>query len=96
MTEYILLAIIMVFIYFVLIRNRPTPKSDWESLPTLSEYQGLKKSKNELGVQCCQYCGHTETVERTLNSEKENFDKTKYYHACTSCKIVLWRSQTQL
>ncbi len=94
MTEYILLAIIMLFIYFVLIRSKPAPKSDWETLPTLPEYQKIKKSKNEQGKQCCQYCGHTETVERALNSEKENADNTKFYHACTGCRVVLWRSQT--
>ena len=94
MTEYILLAIIMVFIYFVLIRNRPAPKSDWETLPTLAEYKKVKKTENEQGELCCQYCGHTETVQRELNSDKENADKTKFYHACTQCKVVLWRSQT--
>ncbi len=95
MTEYILLVIIMVFIYFVLIRNRTTPKTDWETLPTLPEYQQIKKAKDHKGELCCQYCGHSETVQRALQSDKENSDKTKFYHACTQCKVVLWRTQSQ-
>lgn len=93
MLEYIIIAIIMVFLYFVLIRNRSTPKTDWESLPSLEEYKKLKKTHTEQGDVCCQYCGHQETIERSLNSEKENPEKNKFYHACTSCKVVLWRSQ---
>ncbi|PKG37591.1 hypothetical protein [Psychromonas sp. Urea-02u-13] len=95
MTEYIMLAIIMVFMYFVLIRNKSTPKTDWESLPSLTEYQKTKKSSSEQGKLCCQHCGHHETIERSLNSEKENPTKNKFYHACTCCKVVLWRSQRQ-
>ncbi|WP_022941310.1 hypothetical protein [Psychromonas hadalis] len=91
MVEYMILAVIMAVLYFVLIKNRPADKSDWETLPTLPEYQKVKKTKNEQGELCCQYCGNTETVERPLNSEKENIHKTKFYHACTSCKVILWR-----
>lgn len=93
MTEYIILAIIMVFIYFVLIRNKPTPKTDWETLPSLDQYQKLKKTHTEQGELCCQYCGHQETVERALNSDTENPQKNKFYHACTACKVVLWRTE---
>ncbi|PKF63721.1 hypothetical protein CW745_02435 [Psychromonas sp. psych-6C06] len=93
MTEYILLAIIMVFIYFVLIRNKPAPKTDWEGLPTLPEYKEIEKTTTSEGELCCQYCGHTETIERSLNSEKENPNKNKFYHACTNCKVILWRSE---
>ena len=93
MTEYIILAVIMVILYFVLIKNRPEEKTDWETLPTLPEYQKIKKAKNDQGELCCQYCGHTETVERALNSEKENLHKTKFYYACTGCKVILWRGE---
>ena len=93
MTEYFILIIIMLVIYFVLIRNRATPKSDWESLATLEEYKKVAGANNAEGQLCCQYCGHLETVQRVLNSEKENADKSKFYHACTSCKVILWRSE---
>ena len=93
MTEYILLAIIMIFIYYVLVRNKPKPKTDWETLPSFQEYQKLDKSNTDAGDLCCQYCGNQETVQRALNSEKENPQKDKFYHACTSCKVVLWRCQ---
>lgn len=95
MTEYILLIIIMLFIYFVLVRNRAPAKTDWETLPLLLEYQKIEKAKNPEGTLCCQYCGHTETIKRALNSEKENPAQNKYYHACTKCKVVLWRSEEQ-
>tara|TARA_R110001583_G_scaffold112917_6_gene263168 strand:- start:57235 stop:57519 length:285 start_codon:yes stop_codon:yes gene_type:complete len=93
MTEYIILAIIVVFIYFVLIKNKPVRKTDWETLPDLTAYQALEKSKDKEGILCCQYCGHQEMVERALNDEKENPQKNKFYHACTQCKVVLWRSE---
>ncbi|GLS91604.1 hypothetical protein GCM10007916_26730 [Psychromonas marina] len=93
MTEYIIIAIIMVFIYFVLVRNRPAAKTDWESLPTLSEYQKIPKAHNSAATLCCQYCGHTEMIKRVLNSKKENASQKKHYHACTKCKVILWRSE---
>lgn len=94
MTEYIMLVIIMIFIYFVLIRNKPAPKTDWETLPTLPEYQKIKKSSNEQGDICCQYCASTEIIKRSLKSKQENPDKTKFYNVCTACNVILWRSQT--
>lgn len=94
MTEYIILAIIMVFIYYVLIRHKPVRKTDWETLPELEKYQKIKKSHNEQGELCCQHCGHQEIRQRTLQSKKENPQENKFYHACTRCKVVLWRSQT--
>ena len=93
MTEYIILALIMVFIYFVLIRNRPASKTDWETLPTLEKYQKQAKSTNTEGILCCQHCGHIETVEKVLISKKENPKNNKCYNACTNCKVILWRSE---
>ncbi|WP_028864893.1 hypothetical protein [Psychromonas aquimarina] len=93
MTEYLILFAIIAVIYFVLIRNRPARKTDWESLPLLNEYEQQEKSHNEEGQLCCCYCGATEMVERLLKSEKENPDNTKYYHACTQCKVILWRAE---
>jgi len=95
MTEYILLAIIVLFIYFVLVRNRAPVKTDWETLPLIDEYQKHEKATNPDGKLCCQYCGHTETIQRVLNSEKENPLQTKHYHACVNCKVVLWRSEAK-
>lgn len=92
MSEYIILGVIVVFIYFVLIKNKPARKTDWESLPNFDEYKAIKKSHNEEGKLCCQHCGHQEMVERTLNDKKENPENNKFYHACTKCKVVLWRS----
>ncbi|WP_019614175.1 hypothetical protein [Psychromonas ossibalaenae] len=93
MTEYLILFVIIAVIYFVLIRNRPARKTDWETLPLLSEYKELEKSHNDDGQLCCRYCGASETVERLLKSEKENPDNTKHYHACTQCKVILWRTE---
>lgn len=93
MTEYIIVAIVMVFIYFVLVRNRPAAKTDWETLPTLSEYQKNPKAHNPEAILCCQHCGHTETNKRVLNSRKENPTQKKFYHACAKCKVILWRSE---
>ncbi|WP_354625612.1 hypothetical protein [Psychromonas sp. MME2] len=93
MTEYIALIMIVAIVYFVLVRNKPAPKTDWEKLPDFQEYQALEKTQNESGELCCHYCGCSETVKRPLKSEKENPDKLKFYHACTQCKVVLWRSE---
>ena len=93
MSTYLILFVIMVIIYFVLIRNKPVPKTDWETLPLLDEYKKNKKTKNEKGELCCRYCGSIKFIERSLNSSKENPHNNKYYHACTQCKVVLWRSE---
>ncbi len=92
MTDYLILIVIMAIIYFFLVRKRPAPKTDWETLPTKEEYQAQDKATNDQEQTCCIYCGHSETVQRLLNSEKENPDNSKHYHACTGCKVVLWRS----
>ena len=94
MTTYLILFAIIAVIYFVQIRNKPAPKTDWETLPLIEEYKKLEKSQNEDGELCCRYCGATEFVERLLKSPKENPDNTKYYHACTQCKVILWRSES--
>ena len=93
MTTYLILFVIIAVIYFVLIHNKPARKTDWETLPLLNEYKKLKKSQNDDGELCCRYCGSTEFVERLLKSPKENPDNTKHYHACTQCKVILWRSE---
>ncbi len=82
----------MAVIYFVLIRNKPKAKTDWETLPFLDEYEKSDDNKNDQGDLCCTHCKHSEFVTRDLQSEKENPDKTKHYHACTNCKVILWRS----
>ena len=94
MTEYIALILVVAIVYFVLVRNRPAPKTDWETLPDLLEYQALDKTKNDKGQLCCRHCGCPETVKRALQSEKENTDNSKFYHACTQCKVILWRSES--
>lgn len=91
MIDYLLLFVTIAIIYFVLVRNKPARKTDWETLPTFAEYKKKAKAKNDEGEVCCAYCGHTEMVERLLKSEKENPDNTKHYHACTNCKVILWR-----
>jgi|GEM_PF-5172148 len=93
MTEYLILFAIVALIYYVQIHNKPARKTDWETLPFLEEYKKIAKSQNEQGELCCRYCGSTTTVERLLKSVKENPNKRKYYHACTECKVVLWRSE---
>lgn len=92
MTEYIALFIIVAIIYFVLVRNKPAPKTDWETLPFLPEYRKRDNTTNEQGELCCYNCACTETVKRSLQSEKENLENNKFYHACTQCKVILWRS----
>ena len=62
MTTYLILFAIILFIYFVLVRNKPARKTDWETLPSLDEYKKLKNSQNEDGELCCRYCGSTEFV----------------------------------
>jgi hypothetical protein len=93
MSTYLILFAIVAIIYFVQIRHKPARKTDWQTLPLLDEYKKLKKSKNEAGELCCRYCGTTEFVERLLKSPKENPDNSKHYHACTQCKVILWRSE---
>ena len=93
MTEYIIVAIIMAFIYFVLIKNRPAAKTDWESLPTLSKYKKNSKATTSEGVLCCQHCAHTEIIEKTLDSKAENPEKNKFYNVCSNCKVILWRNE---
>lgn len=95
MSTYLILFAIIAVIYFVQIRNKPARKTDWETLPFLDEYKKLEKSHNEQGLLCCRYCGATETVKRSLNSPKENPNNSKYYHACTKCKVILWRSESE-
>ncbi len=94
MSTYLILFAIIAILYFVLIRNKPAPKTDWEKLPCLNEYQKLAKAKNEQGELCCRYCGSTEFVQRLLKSPKENPNNSKHYHACTQCKVILWRSES--
>lgn len=92
MSTYLILFAIIAVIYFVLVRNRPAPKSDWEQLPQLNEYKKLKKSVNADNQPCCRFCGNSEINKRLLQSKKENPDNTKHYHACAACRRVLWRS----
>ena len=94
MTEYLILFAIVALIYYVQIHKKPARKTDWETLPFLEEYKKLEKSENEDGKLCCRYCGCTEIVERLLRSPKENPNKSKHYHACTRCKVILWRSES--
>lgn len=95
MSTYLILFATIAIIYYFLIHKKPARKTDWESLPVLDEYQKMQKSTNEQGKLCCRYCGHTETVQRLLKSLKENPDNTKHYHACSQCRVVLWRSVLQ-
>lgn len=94
MSSYIIVFVIAAFIYFVQIRNKPAPKTDWETLPLLDEYKTMNNSKNEQNVVMCRHCGSTEIIKKPFNSEKENPNKTKHYYACTKCKVILWRSET--
>ena len=92
MSAYLILFAIIAIIYFVLVHNRPAPKTDWEKLPQLNEYKKLKKSVNANNQACCRFCGNSEINKRLLQSKKENPDNKKYYHACAACRRVLWRS----
>jgi len=51
MSSYLILfaifAIIAV-IYFVLVHNKPAPKTDWEQLPQLDEYKKLKNQSMQI------------------------------------------------
>jgi hypothetical protein len=94
MSNYLILFAIAAIIYFVLVRNRPASKTDWEKLMPLNEYKKLKKSVNADNQPCCRFCGNSEINTRLLQSKKENPDNTKYYHACAACRRVLWRSVT--
>ena len=94
MTTYLILFAIIAVIYFVQIHNKPARKTDWETLPFLEEYKKIDKSQNEDQELCCRYCGSTEFVKRLLKSPQENPENSKHYHACTQCKVVLWRSES--
>ncbi|MFT6924753.1 MAG: hypothetical protein ACJAZP_000311 [Psychromonas sp.] len=96
MSTYLILFAVIAVIYFVLVRNRPAPKTDWENLPTLNEYKKLEKSVNADDQLCCRFCGSSDINKRLLQSKKENPDDTKYYHACAACRRVLWRSVVML
>lgn len=93
MTEYLMLFAIMLVIYFVLVRNRPAPKTDWEGLPLFEQYIKDKKAKDEQGNTQCIYCANQEIIKKPLKNAKENPQGTKFYHACTECKVILWRSE---
>jgi len=92
MTEYLILIATMLIIYFVLVRNKPRPKSDWETLPIQSDYQKNKKSKNTHKAICCIHCGHDEIIKKPLKDKKENPEHKKFYHTCSKCRVILWRS----
>lgn len=92
MSAYLILFAIVAVIYFVLVHNKPAPKTDWEKLPQLIDYKKFKKSVNADNQTCCRFCGNSEINKRLLQSKKENPDDTKHYHACASCRRVLWRS----
>lgn len=94
MTEYIILFAIMLVIYFVLVRNKPAAKTDWEGLPLLDEYLKNNKAKDEQGTTQCIYCANQEILKKPLRSEKENPQGNKFYHACSECKVILWRSES--
>lgn len=93
MSTYLILFVIVAIIYFVQIRNKPARKTDWQTLPSLEEYKQLKKTENDEGELCCRHCGSTKFVQRLLKSTQENPDNSKHYHACTQCKVILWRSE---
>ena len=94
MTDYLLLFVTIAIIYYVLVHNKPARKTDWETLPFLDEYKKKDKAINDAGELCCIYCGHQEMIQRVLNSPKENPNNSKHYHACTNCKVILWRSES--
>lgn len=93
MTEYIILFVIMLIIYFFLVKNRTTPKSDWETLPQLEQYKKETKASNEQNKTVCIHCGSDNIIEKPLRDEKENPDQTKFYHTCTECRVILWRNE---
>ncbi|WP_372881362.1 hypothetical protein [Psychromonas sp.] len=92
MSTYLILFATIAIIYYLQIHKRPPVKTDWEKLPDLADYKKLEKSVNEEGQLCCRYCANKTINKRLLQSKKENPDNTKHYHACSECKIVLWRS----
>ncbi|HEY5716585.1 MAG TPA: hypothetical protein VIS54_09230 [Psychromonas sp.] len=96
MSTYLIVFAVIALIYYVQIHNKPPQKTDWEKLPQLTEYKKLEKSVNEQAQLCCRYCGNTKINKRLLQSRKENPDNIKHYHACSECKIVLWRSVSEV
>ena len=93
MTEYIILFVTMLIIYFVLVRNRTTPKTDWETLPQFEHYKKDKKASNEQQETTCIHCGSDKIIEKPLKDKKENPKQTKFYHTCTECRVILWRNE---
>ena len=96
MIEYVIIIITMLVIYFVLVRNKTRPKTDWESLPTFDGYKANQKEKNvhedELGCACI-HCGNVDIKKKPLKDKIENPQQTKFYHSCSQCRIILWRSE---
>jgi len=93
MSEYLIIIVIMLVIYFVLVRNKKRPKTDWENLPILSEYLKDKKAINEEKKTLCLYCGSDQIINKPLKDKKENPAHTKSYHTCSHCRVILWRSE---
>ncbi|MDA7747211.1 hypothetical protein N8878_07770 [Psychromonas sp.] len=93
MVEYMIIIITMLVIYFVLVRNKPRVKSDWETLPLVGEYLKNKKAQNDQQQTICVHCGNDEIIEKPLKDKKENPEQTKFYHTCTKCRVILWRNE---
>jgi DNA-directed RNA polymerase subunit M/transcription elongation factor TFIIS len=93
MFDYFILIVIILFIYFVLVRNKGRLKSEWESLPSLLEYKKKKKALNDQQKIICIHCGNKEFIKKPLKDKKENPNQTKFYHVCTHCRVILWRSE---
>jgi len=94
MSSYLILfaifAIIAV-IYFVLVHNKPAPKTDWEQLPQLDEYKKLKNQSMQIINPAVVFVVIVKSIKDYYNPRK-NPDNTKHYHACAACRRVLWRS----
>jgi len=93
MTDYIIIIATMLIIYFFVVRNKPVPKSDWETLPDFERYKKNKKLKDQVEKATCIHCASTSITQKNLKDKIENPEQTKFYHSCDQCRVILWRSE---
>jgi len=93
MTDYIIIIATMLILYFVVIRHKSVPKSDWETLPDFERYKKNKKLKDYKNKATCMHCGSSAITQKQLPDKIENPEQTKFYHSCDQCRVILWRSE---
>ncbi|TEW49858.1 hypothetical protein [Psychromonas algicola] len=93
MIDYIIIIATMLILYFVVVRNKPAPQSDWETLPDFERYKKNKKLKDQTNKAVCIHCGSNSITQKQLQDKTENPKQTKFYHSCDQCRVILWRSE---